>query len=127
MDELDFDLLTASLRADAGDLKAFAEALAVKLEQSLPGRTRVERRGDGLFARTKRVRGIAVDTGEVVYRLEVDGALLEPCRLREVRGIVLKTEPLSLDEWIVELSRELTALAATSERERQALQRMLEG
>ena len=33
--EVDFELVAASLRADAGDLGVFVEALAVKLEQAL--------------------------------------------------------------------------------------------
>ena len=37
--EDDFELVAASLRADVGDLVAFVEALAVKLEQALPQRT----------------------------------------------------------------------------------------
>ena len=41
----DLDLLAASLRADAGDLDAFVEALAAKLEAALPGQVEVERRG----------------------------------------------------------------------------------
>ena len=41
----DLDLLAASLRADAGDLEAFVEALAVKLEAALPDQVEVERRG----------------------------------------------------------------------------------
>jgi hypothetical protein len=46
--EMDIDLLAASLRADASDLGAFVEALAVKLEEAVPGAVRVERRRNGL-------------------------------------------------------------------------------
>jgi hypothetical protein len=44
-----------------------------------------------------------------------------------VRGIVIKSERLTLDEWIDALSRELTERAQKSERSRVALQRLLEG
>ena len=43
-----FDLLAASLRADAADLKTFMEVLATKLSDALPNMVRVEREG-GLF------------------------------------------------------------------------------
>ena len=52
--ELDIELVTASLRADASDLGTFVEALAVKLEEALPNGVRVVRRG-GLFG-AKKVR-----------------------------------------------------------------------
>jgi hypothetical protein len=124
VDEPGFDLLAAALRADASDLRAFAEALAVKLDQALPEQARVQRRG-GLLSREHRVRSIEVTFGEICYRLDVDGGSLDPCRQRKVRGIVLRTERLALDEWIDGLSRELAALAASSEQSRAALARML--
>ena len=56
----DFDLVAASLRADAQDLRVFAEALTTKLEQSFPGRCHVDR--SGLLGRGN-VRRITVELG----------------------------------------------------------------
>ena len=53
-----FDLLAASLRADAVDLRAFVEALAVKLGESFPQRVHVERKG-GFLGGKQRVRRVA--------------------------------------------------------------------
>ena len=50
MEEGSFDMVAAGLRADAADLDAFVEALAVKLEGALPGRVTIARQG-GLFSR----------------------------------------------------------------------------
>src|SRR2546423_8325923 len=97
----DFDLVASSLRADASDTRALAEALAVKLEDALPQQTRVRRRSKGLLSRAKRVERIEVDCGDARYSLDVDdrgGAAA--VRSQEVRGIVLKNEPLPLDPWI---------------------------
>ena len=47
--EPNLDLLAASLRADTSDLRAYVESLAVKLEEAVPERVRVERRRGGLF------------------------------------------------------------------------------
>ena len=124
MEDPDFDLVAASLRADTVDMHAFAEALAVKLEQTLPGLVDVERRG-GLFSRDKQVRSISATFGEQCYRLVVDAGRVVASRQRSVRGIVLHTDQLALDEWIDGLSRELTAAASTSEQSRAALARML--
>jgi hypothetical protein len=127
MDDPGFDLVAASLRADTTDLNAFVEALAVKLEGALPDSVRVDRKGGGLLSREKRVRRISIGMDEARYDLERVGGSIETSRCNEVRGIVIKSERLGLDEWIDALSRELTNRAQQSERSMLALQRLLEG
>jgi hypothetical protein len=126
MDDPGFDLVAASLRADTTDLNAFVEALAVKLEGALPDSVRVDRKGGGLLSREKRVRRISIGMDEARYDLERVGGSIETSRCNEVRGIVIKSERLGLDEWIDALSRELTNRAQQSERSMLALQRLLE-
>ena len=63
----DLDLLAASLRADAGDVDAFVEALAVKLEAALPGQVEVERRG-GLLRRAQARASHRGDAGRSALR-----------------------------------------------------------
>ena len=126
MDDPGFDLVAASLRADTTDLNAFVEALAVKLEGALPGSVKVERRGGGLRSREKRVRRISISMDATRYDLDRDGDSIQTSRCNEVRGIVIKSERLGLDEWIDDLSRELTERAQQSERSMLALQRLLE-
>lgn len=125
MQEGSFDMVAAGLRADATDLNAFVEALAVKLEGALPGRVAIVRRG-GLFSRSKAVREISVDMGDCRYTLVSDGGRIETARRNEVRGIAIKSEQLELDDWISGLSRELEAAARESADGRQALERLLE-
>ena len=120
-----FELVASSLRADAGDLKSFTEALATKLEGALPAQTTVERKGGGLFSKEKRVHRIDVDMGDTRYQLTAEGGRVEPRRCKVVRGVVLKTEPLPLEEWIDQLSLALTEEAQRSEQARIALQRLL--
>lgn len=120
---LDIELVTASLRADASDLGAFVEALAVKLEQALPNGVRVDRRG-GLFG-AKKVRQISVDAGDTRLRLVRDGAAVDTSRARLSGGIVLKTERIEIDEWLRELGRALAEQARRSAVTREALERML--
>jgi hypothetical protein len=128
MEDPGFDLVAASLRADTTDLVAFVEALAVKLEGALPGDVTVTRKGGGLLSRgTKRVQRISVGMDEGRYDLEWAGQQIQTSRCNEVRGIVIKSERLGLDEWIDALSRELTERAQQSERSRVAIQRLLEG
>src|SRR6202012_5983393 len=120
---LDIELVTASLRADASDLGAFVEALAVKLEQALPNGVRVDRKG-GLFG-AKKVRQISVDADDTRLRLDRDGADVRTSRARLSGGIVLKTEQIGTDEWLQELGRTLAEQAKRSATTRAALDRML--
>jgi hypothetical protein len=122
----DFDLVAASLRADAADSRGLAEALAVRLETALPSQTRVQRRARKFLSRDKVVRAIEVNAGENRYVLTVgEGGALETTRSAAVRGIVLKNDPLALDEWIDALARDIAEQARAGEQGRQALERLL--
>ena len=128
-DELDsplqMELLAASLRADSSDTKAFLEALATKLEGSLPDRTTVTRHSS-LFSREHPVKEIAVSLGEYHYRIGRERPeSLVAVRAHVVRGIVLKTEQIAVDQWIEELSEALAQLAGRSAQARAALERFL--
>jgi hypothetical protein len=124
-DGMGFELVAASLRADSGDMTAFTEALATKLEGALPGQTTVKRGGGGLFGGPKRVEGVGVQLGETRYEMRVNKHGIDCTRGRAVRGIVLKTEQLNLDEWIDGLSRDLNEQASRSEQARLALERLV--
>jgi hypothetical protein len=121
-----FDLSAAGLRADGTDLRISVEVLATKLESSLPGRTRVERRGGGLLGRgEKRVRQIQVELGSDTgtrYELSIDGDRVEGFRERKSGGIAIKREPLDPDAWIAALTEELQAEAERSAEARAALE-----
>ena len=117
-----FELLAASLRADARDLDAFLEALAVKLSAAFPSTTQVERKG---FRGGGAVHAIEVELGDYRYRLERGSSAPSCTRARAVRGIVLKNEQLGLDEWIDALARDLSKTAEQSERGRVALEELL--
>lgn len=128
-DELDsplqMELLAASLRADSTDAKTFLEALATKLEGSLPDRTTVTRHSS-LFSREHPVKEIAVSLGDYQYRIgrERQGPVIAQ-RAKMVRGIVLKTEQIPMEIWIEELAGELAQVAASSAQARSALERFL--
>jgi hypothetical protein len=118
-----FDLSAAGLRADGGDLRISIEVLASKLESSLPGRTRVERRGGGLLGRgPKQVRRLQVELGGCAYELSIDGERVEGYRERQVGGISIKREPLTPDAWVAALTSELQTEAQRSSEARSALE-----
>jgi hypothetical protein len=124
--EESFDLSAAGLRADGTDLRISVEVLASKLESSLPGRTRVQRRGGGLLGRgEKHVRQIQVDLGAgsgTRYELAIDGDRVEGFRERKSGGIAIKREALDPDAWIAALTAELESEAQRSAEARAALE-----
>lgn len=122
---LDFDLLAASLRADATDLHAFIDVIAAKLESALPGSTSVKRAKQG-FRGPKLVSEVAVEAGGQRLELHRRGDSLESMRARTSGGIVLKREQLSIDEWLQSLTEMLEAEAQRSSQTRQALGRLLD-
>jgi hypothetical protein len=122
----DLDLLAASLRADASDLSAFVEGLAVKLEDAMPGQVKVYRSRGGL-GRPKRVQKIVLDGADKRLELRVSGGSIETLCSRLSAGIVLKSEQLGVDEWIAALSEVVAAEAQRSAITRQALERLLTG
>jgi hypothetical protein len=125
MEPMQVELFAASLRADSTDIKAFMEALAVKLQGSLPNQTTVTRQS-GLFAKEHPVREIAVTLGDYQYRItrEKQGPVITQ-RAKVVRGIVLKTDQIPLEQWINELASSLAEEASNSASAHAALERFL--
>jgi hypothetical protein len=122
---LQVEMFAASLRADSTDLKAFLEALATKLEGSLPNQTQVTRQRS-LFSREHPVTEIVVTLGDYQYRImrERQGPLIT-VRAKVVRGIVLKTEQIPMEGWIEELAEGLARESTRSAQAHAALERFL--
>ncbi len=123
-DELDIDLIAASLRANHSDVESFVEALSVKLEQALPGRVRTWRWRTRLFG-PKVVQRIAVDLGPERFDLRYRSGALEAQRAKLSGGIVLKSEAVAPDEWLRAVGAALAEEAQRSASARQALERLL--
>jgi hypothetical protein len=120
-----FDLDAAGLRADGADLDAFVEVLARKLEDALPAETEVRRRSKGLLSRTKVVEAIEVALGDHRYELRRHGRGVEAMRAQRVRGVVIKREPLELQDWVSGLTGQLREQASGSAEARAALERLV--
>ena len=117
----DLDLLAASIRADASDLRTFLDVLAAKLTEALPGQVTVQREG-GVFAREHRVRRLEVALGGRRYALEwAAGAVT--ATVADGGGV----QTLSLDQAVEMLSRDVMAEARASTRARSAMDGLLSG
>jgi len=86
------ELFAASLRAEKNDFKTFLDALASKLEGSLPDHTKITRQGS-IFSRERPVKEIVISLGEYQYRIgrEKQG-LLVATREHMVRGSAQLTD-----------------------------------
>ena len=122
---LQVEMLSASLRADTTDLNAFMEAIASKLQGALPNSTRVERHSS-LFSREHPIKTIQITLGDLQYSLQRErkGPVIA-LRARVVRGIVLQTDQIAVEQWIDELALSLAEEAAKSALARMALERFL--
>jgi hypothetical protein len=120
-----FDLDAAGLRADGPELLSGIEVLAHKLELSLPAATAVQRRSKRLFSKDRVVRSIEVRMGTTRYAVRVDGQRVTADRAQEVRGVVIKREPLDLADWVAALEAELREQALDSAEARAALDRLV--
>ncbi|MCY0899221.1 MAG: hypothetical protein OWU33_09885 [Firmicutes bacterium] len=125
-DALSFDVLASSLRQDTRDLAVFSEVLAKKLEQAVPQYVRVERQG-GLFQKNPPVRRLIISFDPWQYLLENQKGRVTTARVKTVRGVAIKTEPMALDPWIDALSEELVRVAQQEASSRASLERFLLG
>ena len=95
-DTFTFDVLAASIRADAADTSLFLELLASKLEGALPADVEVQREG-GLFRRSRPVRALIVRVGDRRFELHRHGHTVRARIAQEARGITLRTDDAALD------------------------------
>jgi hypothetical protein len=98
------------------DRSALLDELVTMLSEIVPG-VRVER---ALLRR--HVTAIRLPLGGFVYALKrTDNDGFEASRLQEVRGVVIRTEPMEIDAFLAELGVALDAELRRTERGRDAL------
>ncbi|HTL95912.1 MAG TPA: hypothetical protein VL157_10240 [Gemmatimonadaceae bacterium] len=110
-------ILAQRSREDRG---ALLDDLVTMLSEVVPG-VKVER---GLIRR--RVTAIRLPLGNAIYVLQ-RGAndTFEASRQQQVRGVVIRTEPLEIDAFLTELGNALDAELRRTEHGRQAIQSWL--
>jgi hypothetical protein len=131
-DGLSLEEITAALRADSADVALYARVLTESLGDALPaGCVEVDRSrtaSDRMRGRPGQVTKVTVRLGEKVLTLAVRPdrpPAAEICR--EVRGIVLSRRPVTLQEWVDDLARELVAQAQQNSRAAEVLRKLVAG
>ncbi|HEY2659984.1 MAG TPA: hypothetical protein VGI79_09705 [Caulobacteraceae bacterium] len=110
----DFDVEAAWLRRSQGDLRAFMEALAVRLEGALPQHVSVDRRRDGLLSKTSHVARIEIRNDAAVYVITFIRGVLAATRAKVVRGVVISTAPVAIARWLADVRAEVRKMAEQS-------------
>ncbi len=111
----DLDLNAAWMRKAQGDMNAFMEAFATRMEGAMPGRISVERKRDGLLSKHSHVVSVAIDTDHFKYVLLLDKMSVQARRVKIVRGVTLKSETMAVVHWLQELSQEIARLSSAAQ------------
>jgi hypothetical protein len=127
----DVDLLAAALRADAADLDVYARVLTTSLAEALPdGMVTVDRQrslGDRLAGRPGTVTGVHVAVGDCQLDLVRHRGRLDARCAQRVRGVVISSKSVTVDEWVRVLAARLAEQAEASSAAREALRRLIGG
>lgn len=122
---LEPDVLAASLKQGLQESKDLLDFLALKFEGPLTKLMTV-RRTRGLFSKKNSVEEITIRFDEYHYQMTRDSrGFISAKILKEVRGIVLKTTVVEVEEWIHGLSEELSRQAKRSNALRSALSQFI--
>jgi hypothetical protein len=129
-DPPDVDLLAAALRADSEDLEVYSRVLTGSLVDALPaGMVEVQRdqsMRDRLAGRPGTVRSVRIALGETSLELAAgkSGAPIARCQ-RAVRGVIISSKEITVEEWTRMLADELATRARDSAAARAALGKLL--
>ena len=125
------DLVAAAIRADTADLDSYHRVLSATVSDLLPiGMVEVDRERtmkDRMAGREGRATAIRVRLGERTLELVTRHGGLVATVAREVRGVVISRQEISVAEWTRLLAQYLAQLAAESADARLALSKLLGG
>jgi hypothetical protein len=127
MDEaLEVDILAASLKLEGGQSADMMGHLAKKLQMALPDNVTITR-GGWLLSSKRPVKDILVRFENNHFQLTKDQyGPVTPRQIKVVRGVALKTNEVSFDEWIANLAQEMAELAGRSTQAREAMSRLVQ-
>jgi hypothetical protein len=102
------------------DHELFIQYLAQALQTAFPNEAVMK--FEGGFLSKKRLVGVSIRLGDDDYAIaKPSRGPLETTRTHVVRGIALKTEPISVDQWLQEVSSQIEARVGKDSQARSAL------
>jgi hypothetical protein len=130
-DALSLEMVTAALRLDSADTALYASVLANSLCEALPpDYVTVERErsmSDRMKGRPGEISKVAVRLGDQVLTLAVKNGRPTAAVCREVRGVVLSTQTVPLQQWAAALASALMSHAESNAQAAAALRRLVIG
>lgn len=128
-DPTDVEMLAAALRADTADLDVYSRVLTTSLADALPeGMVTVDRdrsMGDRLAGRPGTVTGVHIAVGDLQLDLVRDRGRIDARCAQRVRGVVISSKSVTVEEWVQLLAARLAEQARSSNAAREALRRLL--
>lgn len=122
---LETDLLATTLKEGIEESQDLLDFLALKFEGPLSHLMSVRRKG-GLFSKKHSVEEITLRFNERHFQITRDSrGIITSKILKEVRGIVVKTNVVEIEEWVGELALELSHQAERSTALRTALSQFI--
>lgn len=126
-DALKVDVLATMLRADQKEAAALVEGLAERLQSVIPDNITIVRAG-WVLSSTRPVKQLLVRFDDCHLQIEKDkNGKVTAASIKVVRGVVLKTTKISLDEWVALLAAELSKAAENNASTREALNNLVTG
>jgi|YelNatPaOPRAMG01_1025707.scaffolds.fasta_scaffold18956_5 hypothetical protein len=124
-DWVKFGVAAALTRQYGADERQFMEELATMLENAMPGEVELKKHG-GLFSK-KTLQAVSVTLEDYRYTLEDPGhGPLRATRTKIVRGIALKTEEMTISDWLEAFGEALENRMRVSSAAREALSRLVD-
>jgi hypothetical protein len=124
---LDLLVTAADLRLSNEEVIATLERLARLFELALPEHATVTR-GGWFLSKEKPVQSLVLDFGDAGFELAREGKThVRATVQKRVRGVVLKTDEVPLDDWTTRVAAELNRLAGQNARARAALSQLARG
>jgi hypothetical protein len=124
-------MVTAALRLDSADAAIYASVLTESLSEALPpGYVTVDRErsmSDRMHGRPGEVSKVQVKLGDQVMTLAVKNGRPSAEICREVRGVVLYRNPVSIQEWAAALASALVSHAESNAKAAEALRKLVIG
>jgi hypothetical protein len=118
------EVVSTILRRERDEGHGLLDGLAERLARAVPEHVDVER-SRGLTARQRRVRHLSVSFDDQVFRAERGPRGVRASVAHVVRGVVIRTAALPMDDWLDQLSVALVDAAEQSFETRDAIERLM--
>jgi hypothetical protein len=125
-DGFDLDLAAAGLRSASSDVGMLLRLLVTQLSDALGDRLQVDRAGSRL-RKSNEIRSLQVTMGDDVLRAEMVAGALRCTIAHSSGGIRIRSDTVTVDEWLRRLLQLVRIEAGHSEQARQALENIVIG